>query len=187
MHGGSNSNHRHVIWFDCHNGKNQGWELDQKGVHFPRYPLGNSKRFQIRSLMKDRRSLYVAEHIGHHQYRLRIQNFNPYDNKQWFVFDWRTKSIRQWSDRNKAMSIQWKGNNWNHNGYAAVVRQFKAEGLQKMRWFSGSKRNIRDMGQRCLDVHGGHNQNKRHVHWYKCHNGKNQAWRIDRHGYRYPR
>jgi hypothetical protein len=75
--------------------------------------------------MAENRAVRWHEHIGAHQYRLRIQNNNPYDNQQWFVFDQRTQSIRTWSNRKQVMSIQIGGTNWAHNGYAAVVRPFK--------------------------------------------------------------
>jgi len=84
------------------------------------------------------------------------------------------------------VSVQKGGNNWNYFHYAAVVRQYKGEALQKMRWFNGNRRNIRDQGIRCLDVHGNSDSNRRHVHWYKCHKGLNQAWLIDRKGFNYP-
>jgi len=94
-------------------------------------------RFQIKARMAGNRAIRWHEHIGAHQFRLRIQNNNPYDSRQWFVFDWRTRSIRAWADRSKAMAIQIGGNNWYHNGYAAVVRPFRRDALQKMRWFEG--------------------------------------------------
>lgn len=37
-----------------------------------------------------------------------------------------------------------------------------------------------------MDVHGNADQNKRHVHWYGCHNGLNQAWSYDLKGFNYP-
>lgn len=183
VHGGSNSNNRHVIWWTCHNGANQGWSIDRSGVHFPRYPLRNGLKFQIKSRMSTNRALFVSEHIGSYQYRLRIQNNNPYDIKQWFLFDWRTRSIRSAANTRRAISIQIGGKNWNYFHYAAVVRKFTGSYLQKMRWFEGSRRNIRDVNIRCLDVHGNSNTHRRHVHWYKCHNGLNQAWLIDQKGY----
>jgi len=184
--GASNTNRRHVTWKSCTNGANQGWMLDRSGVHFPRYPLRNGLKFQIKSRMSTNRALFVAEHIGSHQYRLRIQNNNPYDIKQWFVFDWRTRSIRSAANTRHAMSIQKNGKNWRYFHYSAVTRKYTGSYLQKMRWFEGSRRNIRDVNIRCLDVHGNSNTHRRHVHWYKCHKGLNQAWYVDQKGYNYP-
>jgi hypothetical protein len=183
-----NRHNMHVIFYNCHNGLNQAWYIDQKRPHFPGYPLKDGVRFQIKTRMPSKRALFYHEHIGGHQYRLRIQNNDPYNNKQWWVFDRRSRTIRVWSNRKMVMSIQNGGNNWSHSGYAAVVRHFrKNDILQHMRWFNGSVRNIRDMGIRCLDVHGNSDSQHRHVHWYKCHNGRNQGWWIDRKGFNYPK
>lgn len=136
--------------------------------------------------MKDHRAAFFHEHIGGGQYRLRIRNNEPENIKQWFVYDWRTRSIRTQANRKMTVSIQTGGRNWYHSGYAAVVRTFRNEVFQKIRVFSGSRRNIRDLGIRCLDVHGGSNTHNRHLHWYKCHNGLNQAWTFDTKGIKYP-
>lgn len=123
--------------------------------------------------------------MGRQQYRLRFRDHNPGNMKQWFVFDSRTKSIRAKANRKLAISVQWGGKNWYYNAYAAVVRPFANERIQQIRFFAGAKQNIRDIGLRCLDVHGKSNTNNRHLHWYKCHNGDNQAWYIDTKGINY--
>lgn len=127
--------------------------------------------------MAGNRAIYRAEHIGAYQYRLRFRNTNPRDNKQWFVFDSRTKSIRAWADRSKAISGQ--VNQRYNNGNAANVRPWKNEIYQRTAWYGGSRRNIRNLAGMCLDVHGNSNSNGRHLIWYTCHNGANQAWYID--------
>jgi hypothetical protein len=105
VHGASNTHNRHVTFWDCHNGLNQGWTIDTQGVKYNRYPIADGKRFQIRSRMKSGKAIRWHEHIGGNQFRLRIQNNNPYDVRQWWIFDWRTKSIRSASDRKKAIGI----------------------------------------------------------------------------------
>jgi len=188
VHGGHNSHNRKVIFWSCHNGLNQSWYIDQKDVHFPRYPLRNGQFFQIRSRMSTGKAVVWTEHIGYGQYRLRIQNNAPYDVKQWWTFDYRTRSIRSRSNRNLVMSVQYNGNNWYYYHYAAVARPFRgARQLQNIRWFNGRYRNLRDLGHRCLDVHGKSNTHRRHLIWYKCHNGANQSWWIDRRGVSYPK
>lgn len=127
VHGGHNHDNRHLIWWDCHNGDNQAWIIDRQGVEYPKYPLQDGVRFQIKTVLKSRRALTIAEHIGSNQYRLRIQNNDPYDLKQWWVFDWRTKTIRSASNRNRAISIQIGGTNWAANGYNAVSRDYQGE------------------------------------------------------------
>ena len=115
---------------------------------------------------------------------MRVQKFNPYDNKQWFIFNWRTKTIRYAANARMVVSIQINGNNWNAN-YAAVVRQYRGQMLQKVRWFSGTRRTIRDVGQRCLDLPS--MSPNYPVYWKKCHGGQNQGWYIDRKGMNYPK
>ena len=135
LYANSDSNNRHLIFTHCTNHAALGWTLDRKGTYFPRYPLRDGKRFQIKTIMKSKRALYYAEHIGSHQYRLRIQNSNPYDVKQWFTFDWRTRTIRPSSNKNFAVSVQIGGNNPRYYHYAAVARRWKSSYLQKTRWF----------------------------------------------------
>jgi len=184
----SNRNANKVIWWECHNGANQAWYIDRRPLHFPRYPLRDGIKFQIKTRMSGNRALFWHEHIGSHQYRLRIQNNNPGHNRQWWTFDWRTKTIRAFADRNKVISTQIGGQSWTRNGYNAVVRNIRSQWrhTQMMRFFGGSRRNIRNTWNKCLDVHGNHNSHHRHVIWWQCHNGANQGWYIDRVGYRYP-
>jgi hypothetical protein len=105
------------------------------------------------------------------QYRLRIRNNNPGDNKQWFVFNSRTHTIRTWSDRRQVIANQ-VGQGF-IVGKAAVVRPWKSENFQKIQWHGGSKRNIRNNGGKCLDVWGGKNVNLQHLTFWDCHNGLN--------------
>jgi hypothetical protein len=57
--------------------------------------------------------------------------------------------------------------------------------LQKMRWYSGTRRTIRDVGTRCIDLPA--NRHKMHLKFYRCHGGANQGWYIDRKGFNYPK
>jgi hypothetical protein len=177
----------YIVFNVCQDGDHQGWSLDREGVKFPRYPLRDGIRFQIKSAMKGGRALFYHEHIGGHQWRLRIRNNAPWNLKQWFVFDWRTRTIRAQGNRRLAISIQYGQRDWNRNGYNAVVRYYRNnDQYQRLRWFGSTRRTIRDQGKRCLDVHGGSNTNNRHVIWWKCHNGANQGWIIDRQGTKFP-
>jgi len=105
---------------NCHNALYQGWKLDTKSIRFPANPLKNGRKFQIKTRMQYNRAVYWAEHIGSYQYRLRIRNTNAGDNKQWFVFDSRTNTIRAWADRRKVISNQI--NQRFNKGVAANVR-----------------------------------------------------------------
>lgn len=137
--------------------------------------------------MRTRRALLYTEHIGSHQYRLRIRNNNPYNVKQWWVFDYRTKTIRASSNRNFVISVQKGGTNWKYYSYAGVVYRYTGHMLQKIRWFNRNRRTIKDISGRCLYVSGNSDSHNRHTLWSKCNNYQGQGWLIDRRGYNYPR
>lgn len=177
VHGGRNTHMRHVIFWNCHNGKNQGWTLDRTGIRYHKYPLKDGVGFQIKSQMKSKRALYYAEHIGRSMKRLRIRDNKPADQKQWFVFDWRTKTIRAQGDR-KLVLAEAYGSKF-RNAATATMQPYKSLFSQRVHWLAGDRRNIQHNGRRCLDVHGGSDSNNRHVIFYNCHNGLNQAWRVD--------
>jgi len=183
VHGGSNTNKRHVIFWNCHNGLNQGWKIDQLGFKYPRQPLGDNVRFQIKSQMKYHRALFYKEHIGGQQYRLRIRDNNPENVKQWWIFNRRTRTIRAANNRNMVIANQ-AGQGY-RIGVAATIRAYKKEVYQRAVFYGGARRNIRNMGQKCLDVHGNSNTHNRHVTFWNCHNGLNQAWYLDRKTIRY--
>jgi len=120
------------------------------------------------------RALYFDEDMGGSQYRLRIRNDNHKNNRQWWIFDSRTHTIRAFSNKNLAISNQ-NGQAFKIN-VAAVVRPYKNEVYQRLSYYSGTVKNLRNNAQKCLDVHGAVNAHKRHVIFYNCHNGANQGW-----------
>lgn len=122
-------------------------------MNYPRNPYKDGIRFQIRTLMRSKRVIYWADHIGGGQHLLRIRKSNFRNNRQWFVFDWRTHTIRAWADRRKVISNQ-LGQKF-LTGRRAVVRVFKGENYQRIQYHGGSRRNIRNNGEKCLDVYGG--------------------------------
>ena len=72
MHGGHDHQNRHVIFYNCHNGANQGWSIDTtlpKEVQYPPYPLGDGVKFQIKSRMTGNRALFWKNDIGGSQFR----------------------------------------------------------------------------------------------------------------------
>ena len=171
MHGGRNVHNQHMTWWNCHNGQNQAWFVDTKGINYPTYPLKNGVFFQIKSRMAGHKALFWHEHIGGHQYRLRIRENNPVDIKQWWKFDTRTKTIRSKHNAKNAISNQ-AGQAFNR-GKAAVIRAWKGQANQKTQWHGGKIRNIRNNGNLCLDVWGGKNVHNQHLTWWTCHNGAN--------------
>lgn len=100
--------------------------------------------------MAGNRALTYAEHIGGGQYRLRIQNNQPRKAEQWWIFDSRTQTIRPKNRGNYVLANQ-KGQEWK-TGSAAVIRPFTNDLYSRSEWFSGDKRNIRNMGEKCLSV-----------------------------------
>jgi hypothetical protein len=138
--------------------------------------------------MDSKRAIVYHEDIGGKQYRLRIQNNDPYDVKQWWVFDNRTHTIRSASNRNLVISVQVGGTNPTYYSYAAVARKFiSGDVLNQMRWYGGKYKNIRDVMERCADVNGASDSHHNHIIFHKCHNGKNQGWNIDTEGHNYPK
>jgi hypothetical protein len=135
--------------------------------------------------MAGNRALVWKENIGGNQFRLRIQDNNPDDSKQWFIFDKRTRTIRADAKRSFALANQ-KGRNFNV-GSAAVVRTYENNSYIRASYHHGFKRNIRNNGAKCLDIHGGRNAHMHHTTFWHCHNGANQAWTLDRRGFVYPR
>jgi hypothetical protein len=136
--------------------------------------------------MSGNRSLYWRNHIGGNQYRTYIQDNNPEDKRQWWTFDSRTKSIRAWIKRGHALS----GRNGSKltRGVMVVIRPFRGQVTQKIIWLNRNRQNVRfNTSKMCLDVHGGRNVHNRHVIYWSCHNGLNQAWYVDQTGYTYPR
>jgi hypothetical protein len=127
--------------------------------------------------MNHKRALFWHEHIGGNQFRLRIRDMDPHCQRQWWFFDSRTRTIRAASRGNFVLSNQ-RGYGF-RIGVAAVVRQWRGENYQRIKFFTTRYRNIQNNGKKCLDVHGGHDHHHRHVHFWNCHNGMNQGWWID--------
>ena len=177
VHGGYDHNQRHVIFWACHNGLNQAWITERKGNKYPAYPLADNVKFQIRSKMQGGKALFWSENIGDDQFRLRIQGHDPENEKQWWTFDSRTKTIRPLLKKDFVLANQ-KGKGFAID-VAVVIRKYTGDQTEKIRWISGSFQNIKNNGHKCLDVHGGANDHNRHVIFYNCHNGLNQAWYLD--------
>jgi hypothetical protein len=83
-----------------------GWFYDLKDVTYPKFPVADGVKFQIKSAMDAHRAVFSHEHIGSNQFRLRIRANDPDNNKQWFVHDSRTKTIRANWQRNYVLANQ---------------------------------------------------------------------------------
>jgi hypothetical protein len=123
---------------------------------------------------------FSGHHIGAHQYILKMLRHNPYDLKQWFVFDWRTKTIRTSSDRNKVVANR-LGYKFRINNYA-VARPYRNSWYDRLHWNHGPNRNIRNNGNYCLGVQGANNAVNHYTTFQNCHEGDHQAWVLDKRG-----
>jgi hypothetical protein len=182
--GGRNVNNQIVTWWNCHNGNNQGWVISQiKIVNVKdhetkdgRFPVKDGVKFMIRSAMRAQRMLYANERIDGRNRNVRIRDFDAHVVTAYWVFDSRTNTIRSAHYRNWVLSNRQRNYRIGQN---AVVRPWTGEKTQPIKFFGGSRRNIRNYGGKCLDVHGGADQHNRQVIWWNCHNGANQGWRIN--------
>jgi hypothetical protein len=134
--------------------------------------------------MKSHRALFWHSAIGGNQNILRIQNNAPWDDRQWWSFDFRTQTIRPSLKRTHVLSNR-AGYGYRINNHA-VIRPFTGKTEDKSRWFEG-RRTIRNYGGTCLDVNGNRDAHHAWVKYYNCHNGLNQAWYTDQTKYVYPR
>lgn len=72
----------------------------------------------------------------------------------------------------------------------AVVRNYlKADSqFQHIRFLGGQFQNIKNDGEKCLEVAGAYNAHNANVQWAAaCSNGWHQQWYIDKHAYGKPR
>jgi hypothetical protein len=99
------------------------------------------------------------------------------------VFDKKTRTIRAMHDRNKVISTQLGGTFDHGREWAAVVMNYdtKRASFQRTRFFGGPAMNIRNDGEKCLEVQGRSNTHHRHVVWSAsgCMKGWWQSWSID--------
>lgn len=92
--------------------------------------MADNVKFQIRSQMAGGKGVVYHEHIGGNQYLLRIINYEKFEEKAYWVFDSRTRTIRADTKRTYAIS--------NRQGYRfqianyAVIRPFNGETYQKI-------------------------------------------------------
>lgn len=178
--GNRNVDDQHLIWWTCHHGVNQQWYVDQVDFVYPKNPIADKKKFQIKTRQSGSRPIAYYEDIGQQQYQLRLQNNNPLDNKQWWFFDSRTNTIRSWDKHDFILAIEW-GVGYKVGG-RAVLRPDRKTHFGKTAFYMGAVRNIRNRAGLCLDVAGVRNEHMSHLIWWKCHDGLNQAWYLDEAG-----
>jgi hypothetical protein len=122
--------------------------------------------------------------MGNGQFRLKMQNHAPWENRQWFTFDRRTKSIRQFFKRNMAISRTFGTKNLFSPG-PAVARPWRNENVQKS--FHNKERHIQDFGNFVITPDGFANSHMNTLTWWtvsKKHPA--QIWKIDTKGINFP-
>jgi len=102
--GKADTHHNYLTFWTCHNGDNQKWNIDETAEELPQYPLRDGQRFQIKSSLLKEHVIYPLDHLGNNMYRLREKMNEPYDDKQWWIFDSRTKTIRYDKDKTKCIA-----------------------------------------------------------------------------------
>jgi len=100
-------NNKMIVW-TCHKGQNQKYNpvttATRKWAAKPSR-ISSNKKFQIVTRMRSKRVLYYNEHIGSAQFRLRIRKPKG-DNREWWVYDSKTQSIRLANNKRYALSNQ---------------------------------------------------------------------------------
>jgi len=165
-----------VVFNNCNDHAATGWRILTVGHASYGFPLKDGIPFMIRSQMAHGRNLMYAEHIGRGQYRLRIENFNARHSAAWWVFDRRTRTIRARNYSKYVISNQ-AGQGYNI-GKPAVIREWRNENYQRIRVYGGTRKNIRNDGNKCLDVSNHHNSHHRAVWWWNCHLHPSAGWTI---------
>lgn len=56
-----NSHQAYTHWYKCSSNAGQSWIIDTKGYEYPKQPLGDGVKFQIRTRMQGGKALFWAE------------------------------------------------------------------------------------------------------------------------------
>ena len=122
-----------------------------------------------------KRVIFYNEDIGNNQLRLRVRKpIN--DNREWFVYDEKSKTIRLAS--NKAMVMSNQQGMGIKKGIALVLAPYKSD-LQTIVWDKGNARLFNGrIHNRCVDIWQGKNEENQALTYWDCHDGKNQKWSI---------
>jgi len=125
--------------------------------------------------MNSKRVLFFNEHIGGHQYRLRIRNAKG-DSREWWKYDAKRRVIH--IANNKRHVISNERNKGLEKGKKIVMSYFK-NSVQSIVYDRRSQRLHSGRDKRmCVDVWGGRDAENNVITYWTCHNGKNQKWSI---------
>ena len=105
--GGRNTKDNKIIVWSCHRGGNQQWSIVAPSKRFSAKASGikQNTKFQIVTKLAGNKVLFYNEHIGGGQYRLRIRAPKG-DRREWWIYDFGTRSIRLAADKKFAISNQ---------------------------------------------------------------------------------
>jgi len=179
--GGTDSEHNHLTFYNCHGGANQHWNIDKNRSVIPNYPLRDHVKFQIKHSTAKELVLFPYDHIGHDEYWLRLRYNEPYDSKQWWSFDSRTKTVRWWNRKTQVLGTYYK-----HRGFLGgyydnqwlYLKNYEGKHFDQMKWLSKKGGNVKNHGKYCMTPNSlSHMQ---HVMARKCSKQRDdQNWFID--------
>lgn len=90
----------------CSGNMNQAFTVFRPPAFKPNYPLQDKIKFHIRSKFGQRRAIERTSHYGGNRYYLQMKEYAPSEELQMWVFDSRTKSIREATRRNYAIGFR---------------------------------------------------------------------------------
>jgi hypothetical protein len=139
-------------------------------------PVKNGVKFILKSAMKSRRQIFWNEHLGNNEYKLRIQNANPNNQRAWFVVDSRTRTIRP-SEKPDYVISNRIGQGFGR-GKQAVVRPWRGEDAQMLSFYSGMHMTIRNEKEFCLTVEKGKDASNTPLVFDKCEDKAKDGWAV---------
>lgn len=111
----------------------------KKGAKRPDMSMGEwSKRFQIRPVLDNTYAVYVSDHQDDSRNNIVKLNRENMGDKSWFIYDYRSHSIRLADRRDLALSNSADGSDFLKTGLKAVFRQYKNEVDQAVK-FEGKR------------------------------------------------
>jgi hypothetical protein len=131
-------------------------------------------KFMIQSRMGGGRVMYVAEHMGGGQYRMKIRQAK-YDNREFFYYNSASGVLESALNRGYGIAVQ-KGKN--NRGALLVLRPKDKTNTQVWSYKRNSYHNWSPFSNKglCMDVAGNSNKDGATVHMWSCHNGANQRF-----------
>lgn len=157
--GGADTHHNYLTFWKCHGGPSNKWNIDLKAKKFPKYPLQDGVKFQIKSSTHKEFAIYPHDHLGNNQYWLRERYSEPFDDKQWWTFDSRSNTIRYWSNRNQVIGTYYHHRGFlggYYNGQYVYLKNFEGNHFDNIKFTLRKGGNMRNHGGFCLVPQSSH-------------------------------